>query len=449
MSMSYFLPFPDISMSLFQNGIVQLSETQEFLAGQVADTLARKQQLLSQVHVLESQVLQLQNSPRLPGESGVLDSAHLGFSSTHPSKYRAAADSRKRHLVDTEPENLNPNSMDACVDKGVMGKRSRPAGKKSKNAGAQKNAPKDFNVNINSQANNHLSIRRLLENTGTDLCVKPADPVASKVKVNGHLERTDFDLTAQRPSLPISIPLDCLPGNNMRTNDGKIGQTSKNASVGVSGIGSVNSRNELVTGFSHNENTQVSASEQTALSAKSSSWTPANFTSNATSVNSSRKNFAMDKMIIPKKRGHVFNGSTTEMVKQSIINRVESNKLAKDMLLICAPPPKTKGKGGRRSKANQELVDDKSLVGKGLLTTVSSQQLAGNVVLVTTSGSPETRHNTAMLISTANQPIAISAIPSPDVRARNFILRNEGNPHHFRKPCYFMVHCESSYPNFF
>ncbi|XP_052775072.1 serine-rich adhesin for platelets-like isoform X1 [Mya arenaria] len=410
-----------------KNGLVTLSQTQEYIASQVAESLMKNQQ----VQALEFQVNQLAQSS---GNDQL----------KHPSQGKSKnLDGRKRRIEETEPENVNPNvnpvdfvSPEVSQILGTVSevgrekslgsgsKRGRPATKNRKNI-SSRDSPKDATT-----AGGNLSIRKLLENTGTDLCVK-ADQGQRKAKLNGHIDRMDSDLSIQRPSLPISIPLDCLPGNNMRRTTESEGDISLESNSGnrkpmSSQFGSHDGR----TGSPRNDVTQESANEQTALSTKSSSWTSANFVSNA-SLASAKTDFTMDKMIIPKKRGHIFNGTTSDIVKQSIINKVEGNHQNREMYLL----PQVKNKKESSKSNKRKSTSNQNAASKRLMKKDNQRDLKSGPQLLRSmqppnSASPETRTNTAMLISTANQPIAITAIPSPDVRSQAFRQRNEGMGNH-------------------
>ncbi|WAR23731.1 DOT1L-like protein, partial [Mya arenaria] len=410
-----------------KNGLVTLSQTQEYIASQVAESLMKNQQ----VQALEFQVNQLAQSS---GNDQL----------KHPSQGKSKnLDGRKRRIEETEPENVNPNvnpvdfvSPEVSQILGTVSevgrekslgsgsKRGRPATKNRKNI-SSRDSPKDATT-----AGGNLSIRKLLENTGTDLCVK-ADQGQRKAKLNGHIDRMDSDLSIQRPSLPISIPLDCLPGNNMRRTTESEGDISLESNSGnrkpmSSQFGSHDGR----TGSPRNDVTQESANEQTALSTKSSSWTSANFVSNA-SLASAKTDFTMDKMIIPKKRGHIFNGTTSDIVKQSIINKVEGNHQNREMYLL----PQVKNKKESSKSNKRKSTSNQNAASKRLMKKDNQRDLKSGPQLLRSmqppnSASPETRTNTAMLISTANQPIAITAIPSPDVRSQAFRQRNEAAEEH-------------------
>ncbi|XP_053394134.1 serine-rich adhesin for platelets-like isoform X4 [Mercenaria mercenaria] len=393
-----------------KNGLVQLSNAQGYLANQFSESLSRKKQLLSQAQELETQVKQLQSSIEV--SENIVNQLPQG-----PAKRT----DRKRKM---ESENLHPNMAanipSASSPPPTVGKSNRKSKeRKSRSSNRGKNniskAPSD--LDNSGAANSNLSIRKLLENTRTDQSGKTADTVP---KLNGYIEssRSDNDLNKSRPSLPISIPFDCLPGDNV-----------KKAMERVIVAGLENSpysiiENGNIVGSAHSLNKtscdQISVNLQGDLnqSSKSSAWTSANFVANSqagSTVASSKTNFAIDKMVIPKKRGQVLNGSinnTNDLLKQTLVHRIEQNKNLK-----------------RKSQQEMDSVSKRLMMNGELLGMQQVASVQGHVINQASS-SPESRTSTAMLISTANQPIAISAIPSPDLHGKNLVLQsNSANLH--------------------
>lgn len=319
---------------------------------------------------------------------------------------------RKRKL-ESEVENVHPNittilpSAPAQPQSG--GKSSKRAkDKKSRTSKCGKNniSKTPSESDTSSAANSNLSIRKLLENTRSDQTGKTAD---TNLKLNGYIEsgREENDLNKTRPSLPISIPFDCLPGENVKKAMERVIVANLNHSYVENNDGSAMTGSQNMNKMN---NDQVSVSQQSEINqaSKTSVWTSANFVANSQAtdtISSLRSNFTVDKMVIPKKRGQVLNGSinsTNDILKQTLVQKIDQSRNLK--------------------RKNQQEMDSvsKRLMIKGELHGFPGQ------VITQTSGSPETNTSTAMLISTANQPIAISAIPSPDLHGKNSVLKSNG-----------------------
>lgn len=392
-----------IQLSCFQNGITQLSQTQDFLAGQFTESLSRKKQLLSQAQELETQVRQLQSSIEVSKQ----------LVNQMPQGSMKKNDRKRKN--ETEMENYNPNGT--IVSQSLSNPKLSKKGKerKRRNSNSGKNSviklPTDSVVNSECVVNSNLSIRKLLENTKSTDLTKTAD---TKLKVNGYMEssHTDTDLSRPRPSLPISIPLDCLPGNNVRHaieqvkvayKDTSLSDTHAEESNRVDNVGI-----HATTAVNMNSDQLYPSLQNQLGQPKMPSWTSANFIPNSHGNNAitSKGNFAVGK-IVPKKRGVILNGTSSELLKQSIVNKVEFDKNSlkrKGQLEDYGSAPK------RLSKGDQ-----------------------GNAVLMSTStGSPDSNTSTAMLISTANQPLAISAIPSPEVHSKGYLRQQTGKLVDFR-----------------
>ncbi|KAL4236947.1 Histone-lysine N-methyltransferase [Mactra antiquata] len=358
-----------------KNGLTQLSHTQDFLAGQFSESLCRKKQLLSQAQELESQVRQLQSNIEVSQQ----------LVSQIPQGSLKKNDRKRKN--ETEMENFNPNGALHSNPKSTKKGKERKGRNSSSGKNAANKQVSDSVVNTESINNSNISIRKLLENTHTDL-TKTAD---TKYKINGCIEssHTDIDLNRPRPSLPISIPLDCLPGNNVKHAIEQVNVTYKDPKV----------NNVQKEGFKVAESSKNCGNDNIYLQnqlnqSKPSVWTSANFIPN-TSVansNSTKDNFAVGKMI-PKKRGVLLNGTTTDLLKQSIVNKVELNK---------------------NNMKRKVQSDD--------YNSSSKRHSKGDTVLLSSNtASPESNTSAAMLISTANQPLAISAIPSPELHNKGFL----------------------------
>ena len=387
---------------------MQLSNAQGYLANQFSESLCRKKQLLTQAQELETQVKQLQNSIEV--SENIVNQLPQG-----PAKRT----DRKRK-IDSELENLHPNmasnmssasSSPPTVVK--SGRRTKERKSRSFNRGKNNISKALPDLDTTSAANSNLSIRKLLENTRTDQSGKTADVTP---KLNGFIEasQTENDLNKLRPSLPISIPLDCLPDNNVKkAMESVIIAGLENSPYSVVENGDIVSNLHSVNKTNGDEVT-FNLKGDLHQSSKSSAWTSANFVSNSQAGNtiaSTKTNFAIDKMVIPKKRGQILNGSnniTNELLKQTLVHRIENTKNLK-----------------RKSQQEMDSVSKRLMIKSELLGLQQIGQVQGHVISQV-SGSPESRTSTAMLISTANQPIAISAIPSPDLHGKNLILQSNG-----------------------
>lgn len=369
------------------------------------DSLQKNNKLINQAHELETQVKKLQ-STRAIGEQ-LVNQIPQG------NNYNKNLD-RKRKSDQIDPENQHPDLIADVKQKGGKSdkKRGRPTSRNK--SGVTKNSKA-----VAKPHENNLSIRKLLENTRTDLTVKSADIGQSgKVKFNGHIDagRTDTDLSKTRPSLPISIPLDCLPETNVRQAMEHAVKTNQEMGLHSKHINVDNAHNNAASTKASIDQSSLSSSD------KPSSWTAANFVANQSIVPSEKSNLSLEKVMIHKKYGHILNGNTTcsDILKQSIVERLENKKLGNN----------EQNKDGVKRKHEQEMdsVSKRLLLSKGDLNTAAL--LGQTAVGLNQTGSPESRSSTAMLISTANQPLAISAIPSPDLHNKQLFHLNEGNFEH-------------------
>ncbi|XP_052258145.1 histone-lysine N-methyltransferase, H3 lysine-79 specific-like isoform X2 [Dreissena polymorpha] len=253
--------------------IVHQPETQEFILNQ-DESFMKKQQLTSQAQ--QTQVSHLGD--------------HLQYTSTQETESKAE---QKQHLMGDSPGNIY-SSETTSARNGQKRGCSATKGRKtlSRNTFVHENT-------LLVGANN-LSIRKLLENTGSDMCVKSADCGTSKVKRNGHLNDLSLENDLKyRPSLPISIPLDCLPGNNVQrvskpqqinSDEGKKGppvndhKTSESPSI----VGTQGPLKMLNSSVDHSE-----------FQSNISAWTLSNFIASSPSIVTS-SNINMEKMVIPK-----------------------------------------------------------------------------------------------------------------------------------------------------
>ena len=374
---------------LLQNGLAHMS--QEHFTCQVAETLHKKRHLITQAHELKSQVKQLQSNVEI-SEQLVNQLPQGQFSKTD-----------KRRKVDHgDPENMNPLEGGEGKQRAPKSEKKSLHGRPTNRNRSNRSTKKGPEIANPSEIN--LSFRKLLETTRSDRTAKSA-PV-TKVKMNGHMDtgRLNTDLNKTRPSLPISIPLDCLPENKFRQAMEQAGKTSQDSSL--------HGKHITVNQTSYHPPTVKASIDHTLSSLdKSSSWTPSNVAAvgNVTVV--------YDKAALPKKYGHLMNGATLnkELFKQSIMKQNESQK--HEVADI--------NNGSSLKRKGHQEVDS---VSKRLLLSgdMKASLLTQTAVGLGQTLSPESRTSTAMLISTANQPLAISAIASPDLHGKHLLHRNDG-----------------------
>lgn len=391
----------ETSCVFFQNGVTYMS--QEYTTNQITETQNKKRRLISQAQELESQVKQLQSSVEI-GEQLV---------NQLPQGYYSRPE-MKRRLYHLEMENQNPSDRQT-----TEGSETKQRGRKNeKKRGrpklqAHSNGLKKVNE-VSKKTENNLSIRKLLENTHTDPTVKSAGlGVTNKALLNCRVEngRLKNVVPMTRPSLPISIPLDCLPENNVRQAMEHAVKTSQDSSVRGVHI-SVNKPNNAPL---------VKASIDQSLLSSDKSSSSSILVTNRASPPVGKVNMVIDKIALPKKYEHLFNGSVNnEMIKHSIIDKLENQKSGKNV-----STSEQKGISALKRKYPQEM-DSAS---KRLL--VSGNDLNAALFTKTAVGlgqtvSPESHTSTAMLISTANQPLAITAIPSPDLHGKQLQHRTDG-----------------------
>lgn len=315
---------------------------------------------------------------------------------------------QKEHLMGVGPVNIySPETTSSRNGQ----KRGRSATK------GRKSLARNTFVHENSLlvGANNLSIRKLLENTGSDMCVKSADTDTSKVKLNGHLSAPFLESDLKyRPSLPISIPLDCLPGNNVEktakpqlinSGEGKKDpplndhETSESPSI----VGTQGSLKMLKASIDHSE-----------FQSKYSAWTSSNFIASSPSIVTSSNNLNMEKMVIPKKHVHVLNGNDSNYsVKQILFEAKQQTSQTSTET----------SKFLKRKYSKEQLFITKKHINSDFKGEKCLERQ--ETYLLATTGSPQFRGSTAMLISTANQPLGISAIPSPDVKNGQLIGRND------------------------
>ena len=292
-----------------------MAETQGFLMRKVNESILQKNKLLTKAIELETQVSKLENNiqkcdntPQTQGTGRQLD--------------------RKRKL---ETENVDPNEkqkVSSTADQPVIGETANKVAK-SGNEKSARNLLYTNNISKNTSnqllsgaANANLSIRKLLENTRTETVVRCTDQSKEDLsKRNGYVDFTKKvdevgkkpnDLSVKpRPSLPISIPLDCLPSDNIKNNHQSIqqGQSTVNLCAAQSDNAQTGTRNtDLILKVNEPLSSDQPGQKHVSSSVLNHLKMP-------------------DKMIIPKKRSQVYNGNTTGADQVSLI--VNTNKPTK------------------------------------------------------------------------------------------------------------------------
>lgn len=323
---------------------------------------------------------------------------------------------RKRKFDQMDVENKNPREIRNGVVTDCKQRETKCEKKRGRPLSRNKNGVSKKVTEEVKRPDSNLSIRKLLENTRTDLTVKSADiGQSSKVKLNGHMDtaRIDCDLSKTRPSLPISIPLDCLPENNVRM---AMEQHAVKTSQESSELGKHISTDNAQT-VTASPKASIDQSSSDRVSSSSSSWTSANFVANSASVPYLKTNFNMDKMVLQKKYGQVLNGNatTSDLLKLAIVGKVESQRLNSEQ---------NKDSNHLKRKSQQEVdsVSKRLMMRSDINQTVLGKTAMG----LPQTASPESQTSMAMLISTANQPLAISAIPSPELHNKRLLHLPEG-----------------------
>lgn len=390
----------------FQNGIIHNS--QEFTPSQLSQALSKKKQLLSRAQELETSQVKHQQSNVDIGEqlTHLLPQGHYGKKSVD----------RKRKFDQMDVENKNPREIRNGVVADCKQRVTKCEKKRGRPISRNKNGVSKKVTEEVKRPDSNLSIRKLLENTRTDLTVKSADiGQTGKVKLNGHMDtaRTDCDLSKTRPSLPISIPLDCLPENNVRM---AMEQHAVKTSQESSELGKHISTDNAQT-VTASPKASIDQSSSDRPSSSSSSWTSANFVANSASVPYLKTQFNMDKMVLQKKYGQVLNGNatTSDLLKLAIVGKVESQRLNSEQ-------NKDLNHSKRKSQQEVDSVSKRLMMRSDINQTVLGKTAVG----LPQTASPESQTSMAMLISTANQPLAISAIPSPELHNKRLLHLAEG-----------------------
>ena len=398
-----------------------------------------KNKLLTKAQELEAQVKQLEQEPTLIDQKPQLANTAITSSSTQGTSYPVSNHQKKRKY---ESENIEPETRDvknvssaeiassALTDHQDYMRANACMNESSKNTvfASDNSAMKGHLI----ENNPNLSIRKLLENTRPDKRNVALESVSKELnlKQNGMVRipvKCMPDLTkTSKPSLPISIPLECLPGENVKDAMERVilqGLKSKPNSRSSSASplprpSSHGSDNAIV----NRENSANKSSAETVNSASGqqpSSWTSANFIPNDIIDSQSKTSFSIDKLVLNKRRGHIYNGERKSTERENSAER-SANLLSAQTVQGISPEAiytsesqnQSVGESGQQLKRKYDSGAD-----------TASKRLFGGLGRM---DSPQSRPTTAMLISTANQPLQISAIPSPDVTGKLSTLRQGG-----------------------
>ena len=435
-----------------QNGYTQVTQTQDFLMREVQDSMTHKNKLLTKAQELEAQVKSLEKKPSLTPTTNILTQG----TSTNISQQQQ----RKRKL---ESENLEPKLKDskkvssAEITSALTDHQDYMKGNIGMNEPRNRMFGSETSVLKGQLMENqsNLSIRKLLENTRPDKTSVSTESTVKdfNLKQNGLVKlpmalKPTSDLNPPKPSLPISIPLECLPGENVKDamdrvilHGLKLKSNSRNSSASPvprpnsrgsntdsSNISRPSSRS-ISTDNTDNKDSankdnlgHVNRSEQSASRREpvqlQSSWTSANFIPNDGTVSQNKTSFAIDKLVLNKKKGHIFNGerklgdnasndnSANVQAGQKIQGTSQDSINTSNTLNLSVS-------AGNQFKRKHDGGED-----------TASKRLFGLPSYGTSS--PQTQQGTDMLISTANQPLQISAIPSPDVQGKlNSLMKQE------------------------
>lgn len=132
------------------------------------------------------------------------------------------------------------------------------------------------------------------------------------------------------------------------------------------------------------------------------SWTSANFIPNEVNESQAKTSFSIDKLVLNKRKGNIFNGERKSVDSSS----VDSSANASGQNVRGTSQETNTSDTLNYTKASGNQVKRKHESG----TDTASKRL---FCVPNSSASPQSRTTAAMLISTANQPLQISAIPSP------------------------------------
>ena len=413
---------------MFQNGFTQVSQTQEYLIQEVQESMNHKNKLLTKAQELEAQVKQLEQQPTLIDQKPQLANTAINLLTQGTSNQQ-----KKRKY---ESENIEPGTRD---------------GKNLSSAEIVTSALKDHqdymraNVGVNEPSRNtviagessamkghlfdnnpNLSIRKLLENTRPEKRNVSSDSVSKdlNLKQNGMVRipvKCMPDLTkTSKPSLPISIPLECLPGENVKDAMERVilqGLKSKpnSRSSSASPLPRPNSHGSNIEN-SNRENSANKSSAETVVNSASgqqpSSWTSANFIPNDNIDSQSKTSFSIDKLVLNKRKGHIYNGERKSTERENASAERSAN-LSSAPALQGTSQNSIYSSEGQNQSASESGQQGKRKYDSGA-DSASKRLFGGQTIL----DSPQSRPTTAMLISTANQPLQISAIPSPDVSGK-------------------------------
>ena len=405
--------------------------------------MTHKNKLLTKAQELEAQVKQLEKKPPLTQTTNPLTQGTSTTSSNQPQ--------RKRKL---ECENVEPKPKDSkkLSSADFASALTDHQDYMKANVGISEPRNRMFSNETSllkgqlMENSSNLSIRKLLENTRPDKTSMSSETGVKDLnpKMNGLAKvpvamKCTSDLNQSKPSLPISIPLECLPGENVKDAMDRVilqglksNSNSRNSSASPvprpnsRGIHSDNSNisrpNSCSISTDNSENKDsvskdnlgnVCRSQQSATKSRSgqqqSSWTSANFIPNDLTGSQNKTSFAIDKLVLNKRKGHIFNGerktgenttsenSANVPAGQNILGTSQETLNTSNTLNFSIT-------SGNQCKRKYESSGD-----------TASKRLFG---LPTYTTSPQSHPSTAMLISTANQPLQISAIPSPDLQGK-------------------------------
>ena len=409
-----------------------------------------KNKLLTKAQELEAQVKQLEQKPTLIEQKPQLANTAITNSLTQGTSYTSSNQQRKRKH---ESENIEPETRDV---KNLSSAEITTSALKDHQdymkANADVNEPSGNKLFASDSSavkghlienNPNLSIRKLLENTRPDKRSVSAEtvPKDSNLKQNGMVKipvKCMSDLTkTYKPSLPISIPLECLPGENVKDAMERVilqGLKSKPNSRSNSASPlprpssrsshsestSVNRENSANKNSSETVNKSDNSAIKTPSGQQQSSWTSANFIPNDITESQNKTSFSIDKLVLSKRKGHIFNGERKSTERENA--SVEGSANITSVQIVQG----TSREATNTSEALNQSVGESGNQGKRKYDAgvdTASKRLFGRQSMM---DSPQSRPTTAMLISTANQPLQISAIPSPNVQGKLNALRQEG-----------------------
>ena len=391
--------------------------------------MTHKNKLLTKAQELEAQVKQLEQTPP-PAQTNQFTQG-TSLTSINQQQRKRKLESENIEPKDKESKNLlSANITSALTDHQDYMKANVGTTEDKAKMFATENSVMKGQLMENSS---NLSIRKLLENTRTEKTSVPSEIGVKElnVKQNGIVKipmtmKCSNDLTQTKPSLPISIPLECLPGENVKDAMERVilqglksNSNSRNSSaspVSRPNSQSNNTDNSNVNTDSANKDhlgpvlkSEPSATKNTS-GQQQAAWTSANFVPNDQSVSENKTSFSIDKLVLNKRKGLIFNGER----KQA------DNLTSENSANVSSGQTQPRTSQGTINTSN--TLDQSKTSGNQVKrkydggSDTASKRLFG--LPNNSSSSPQSRPTTAMLISTANQPLQISAIPSPDIQGK-------------------------------